>query len=911
MSTEGENRTGTRGTNSGVLTQQLDGALEQMPHGFYLLDEHWRITFLNPVAARLLRKPREQLLGRRIWDVLAATSRQKLESEFRAARDLQEPRHCEFYLDTMGAWFESYAYPSASGVGVYFQTITERKRNEAELKATNRALTLLSRGNEVLIHAQGEKDLLDRVCRLAVEIGGYVMAWAGYARDDDYRWIEQMAHAGRDQGYLRNIRFSWSAERLQGQGPAGMAIRTGEPVFLADIGQHAPFRPWLEQARQRGYGGLVGLPLKDEQRTFGVLMLYKDHTEPFLQEEQRLLRDLAADVAFGLHAQRLRERERKLQQAVIRTSAAVSAQSDTHFFEQMALNMTAAVGAVAGVLARINPERPGYATSIAAISHGALAPNFSFDLRTSVCHGLLENPEVLIPEGLEERFPDSPIIRNHGAQAYAGQRLSSAGGETLGVLSVLFDTPPEDTDFVQSTLRIFAAGAAAELERQAAAARIHRLAYEDATTTLPNRALFQERLQQELTELTLRAGGRLAVLFMDLNRFKEINDSQGHLTGDLVLREVAKRFRSHVRQGETLARLGGDEFVFMAPVPSAEDAIAFARRLLNTLAEPVKVAGQAFPLDASIGIALAPDHGTNADALLQHTDIAMYQAKTNGGGYCVFRPAMAREIAERVELAKRFAAALRGNRLEVHYQPQVDLATGAAVGAEALLRWHDPDLGWVSPGRFIPIAEERRMMDQVGDWVLARVSSQIAEWEAEGRALPGRIAVNMAAQQLEGSEVARRFQDIIHGNGACTAHLSLELTETGIMHDPDQAVTAIQSLSDAGFVICIDDFGTGYSSLAHLKRFPVQGLKIDLSFVRDMLEDSNDHAIVNTIIAMARTMGLQTVAEGVETAEQAQRLRQLGCEQAQGYFYGRPAPAKEFAQQWLNARRGARRQRGA
>lgn len=1002
-------------TEKQQLSQRLDATLEQMPHGFYLLDEDWRISFVNPVAEKLLRRPRERLLGRLVWDVLASGSRDTLGEMFREAREEQRPSHCELYLESMDEWFESHAYPSADGLAVYFRTISERKRYEKELETTNRALTLLSRCNEALIHAEGETDLLQRVCTLAVEIGGYVMSWAGYARDDAYRLIEQIASAGRDDGYLKGIRFSWSADRPQGQGPAGLAIRRGEPVYLADITEHGPFRPWLGQARQRGYGGLVGLPLRDGERTFGVLMLYKDNREPFLPEEQRLLADLAADVAFGLKARRAQDRERRLQQAVLRTSAAIAAQSDTQFFEQMAINMTAAVGADAGFLARLSPGDRNHGRTIAAVSGGKLIRNMDFKLEGTPCHALLESPEVLIADGLAKQFPGNRPIQELGARTYVGQRLSSSSGTPLGLLVVLFRTPPEDTAFVQSTLRILAAGASAELERQAAdrrirqqaelleqtrdailltdaedrirywnqgaertfgwsaeevigrpatevletdpeqlrqateavlqhghwsgelvqnarsgaplviqtrwslsgdsgdvlqigtditrrkedEARIQKLAYYDSTTGLPNRTLFLERLQAALQTLDRSPGQRLAVLFMDLNRFKEINDSQGHLTGDHVLREVAARFRSGVRQGETLARLGGDEFVFMAPVGTPADARALAERLLAVLKQPVAIGDQHFTLDASIGIALAPEHGRSPEALLQHTDIAMYQAKGAGGGHCLFESAMAQEIAERVDLAKRFAEALRSERLELHYQPQVNIATGQLTGAEALLRWHDPQLGWISPGRFIPIAEERRMMTEVGDWVMDTVCRQLADWRQAGMGMPGRVSLNIAAQQLDDDELPKRFAEIARSNGVEPESIGLELTETGIMHDPVQAAEIIQELTAAGFILTIDDFGTGYSSLSYLKRFPVNGLKIDLSFIRDMLVDTNDHAIVNTIIAMARIMGLQTLAEGVETAAQAQRLRELGCEEAQGYHFGRPVPPAQFAEQWL------------
>jgi diguanylate cyclase (GGDEF)-like protein/PAS domain S-box-containing protein len=454
--------------------------------------------------------------------------------------------------------------------------------------------------------------------------------------------------------------------------------------------------------------------------------------------------------------------------------------------------------------------------------------------------------------------------------------MSNSDGDLIGVLGVTRDID----------------------ERKRQAAHIEHLAFYDPLTGLPNRALFLDRLQHAIYSAQ-RHGRRVALLFVDLDRFKEINDSLGHVVGDQTLIQVARRLQASTRQEDTLARLGGDEFVLIACELDHPTTARVADRLLQALGEPIVLMEHAVSLGASIGVAFFPEDGLTAEDLIKRTDIAMYRAKAAGGGVKFYQAEMGAEFDKRLGIARRLKTALETRQLRLFYQPKFSLPTGKLVGAEALMRWHDEEWGWVSPEHFIPIAEEQNMMRQLGDWVLEEACRQMNAWKEAGLMFPGRLAVNLSAKQLLQQDIARRLLMIIRAAGQTPDLFELELTESSMMTDPEVAVETMETLKAAGFTLAIDDFGTGHSSFSYLKRFAADQIKIDISFVRDMLSDRDDYAIVKTIIAMANILDLKTTAEGVEFAAQAEALLELGCDFVQGYHFGHPEPPDVFAERWL------------
>ena len=428
--------------------------------------------------------------------------------------------------------------------------------------------------------------------------------------------------------------------------------------------------------------------------------------------------------------------------------------------------------------------------------------------------------------------------------------------------------------------------------------RIRYLALYDTMTELPNRTLFMDRFKQALANAQ-RYSLKLAILFLDLNRFKEINDTQGHEVGDQVLIEVARRFQSTLRKKETLARLAGDEFVVITETEDKASAILIAQRIQSSLLDPIITTSLNFTVGVSIGIAFYPENGNTIEDLLKHADIAMYRAKALGGGHVVYENSMSQGLVERMQIAKNLNQAIQDGALQLHYQPKINLSTNALNGAEALLRWHDAELGWINPSQFIPIAEARNMMVKLGEWVLNEACRQLQEWKQAGLEFQGRLAVNFSSQQIDVPRIAESIHSAVSKAGLTPDCLELELTESGVMTNIERAISIMSTLKSAGFTLSIDDFGTGYSSLSYLKQLPVDTLKIDISFVSDMLENHNDLTIVTTIIGMAHNLGLNAIAEGVETHQQAQALLKLGCHSAQGYYFGHPVSAHEFAQKWL------------
>ncbi len=432
------------------------------------------------------------------------------------------------------------------------------------------------------------------------------------------------------------------------------------------------------------------------------------------------------------------------------------------------------------------------------------------------------------------------------------------------------------------------------IERQRAEEFIHHQARHDGLTGLPNRTLLHERLRPALAQAR-RENRVLAVMFLDLDHFKTVNDTLGHVVGDMLLQGVGERLMGCVRAGDTVARFGGDEFtLLLAEIARPEDAASVAERILSALRPPFLCHGHELFVTASIGVSLYPNDGDTAEALLKNSDAAMYRAKKKGrNGYEFFVAAMNARASERLAVGNSLRHALEKGELFLHFQPQVDLRSGRIVGAEALVRWRHPERGLVLPGEFIPVAEEIGLIVPIGEHVLMAACAQIRRWQTPG-APPLRVAVNLSNRQLNVEGLKDRIGRILSETGLDPALLELELTESGVMRSEGPGAATLRDLSTKGVRIAIDDFGTGYSSLALLRRLPINVLKIDQSFIRDVTSSPDDATIVRTIIGMAHTLRLEVIAEGVETAEQFEFLRDHGCEVAQGFFIARPMPAAEF-----------------
>jgi diguanylate cyclase (GGDEF)-like protein/PAS domain S-box-containing protein len=428
-------------------------------------------------------------------------------------------------------------------------------------------------------------------------------------------------------------------------------------------------------------------------------------------------------------------------------------------------------------------------------------------------------------------------------------------------------------------------------ERKRVEEAIIHQAYHDALTNLANRRLFMDRLAQALTRAPWH-NRLVAVLFLDLDHFKGINDALGHSVGDQLLQAVAERLTACVRKGDTVARLGGDEFaIALADIARTSDVPKVAQKIIDTLSEPYVLEGRELFTTASIGISICPDDAQDPDSLVKNADIAMYRAKKHGrNNYQHYSPDMNAQAFERLAIETSLRHALERDEFFLEYQPQIDMETSRIIGYEALVRWQHPDLGMMSPGKFIPLAEESGLIVPIGEWVLRTACAQNKAWQVAGLP-PIRVAVNVSPRQLRHDDLLQVIERCLTETGLDPTYLELELTES-IMQDSDEAIQLLCQLQSMGVQIAIDDFGTGYSSLNHLKRYPINKLKVDQSFVRDIGHDPHDRAIVKAIIALAQSLNMRAVAEGVETEAQMTYLRSLKCDEAQGYLLGRPMSAQ-------------------
>ncbi len=743
------------------------------------------------------------------------------------------------------------------------------KTHEAKITRMTKLYAALSQCNQAIVRCANQDELFAQICLDAVRFGGLKMAWIGVVEAETGQ-VKPIAWYGDGLDYVEGIDVSIDPNKPSGNGPIGTALRTDQPFWAQDFQNDPHLAPWHARGKAANWHATASLPLHQNGQVFGSFSVYSDELNAFDEPAQNLLVEMAMDISFALD-NFLRDAERSQAEAARKTALARLEKVTSHvpgLVYEFRLNPDGSMCfpfASQGVM-RIYHVSPGDIEFDASAVFKRIHPDDLAGVATSI----QKSAAALSPWRHEYRVFD-PEGR---AQWLLGQALPERepNGATLWTGFITDITQQKETE-----------------------ARIAHLAHFDSLTGLPNRVLLLEHFEYALISAE-RDRTKLCLMFIDLDHFKNINEVLGHSTGDELLISVANRLLALLRPQDTLSRQGGDEFTLLMPNCEADSATRLVNRLIQAFNQPFEIANQELTITLSIGISMHPEDGRDFDSLSKKADIALYRAKEAGrNGYRFFTSEMQAHSNRVMQIDSALRKALANEQMQLVYQPQIDLKTQKIVGAEALLRWHHPELGQVSPAEFIPIAEENGLILTLGDWVLRTALAAAKPWLslADTGFL---IAVNLSALQFRQAGLADCVLATLNDRDFPPQNLELELTERSTMEDPETAIQMINTLNQLGIKFSIDDFGTGYSSLSYLKRFKLYKLKIDQSFVRDMTEDPEDQAIVRTIITMAQSLGLITIAEGVETKAQHDLLLDLGCNESQGYLTGKPMPAEAFTE---------------
>ncbi|MEO1889128.1 MAG: EAL domain-containing protein [Cycloclasticus sp.] len=562
-------------------------------------------------------------------------------------------------------------------------------------------------------------------------------------------------------------------------------------------------------------------------------------------------------------------------------------------------------------IATINLIDPHVLDTLAVWADGEFGENFSYTLEGTPCQNIIAETVFFFPDGVKSLFPSNQFLTDLGIESYMGVPLRNSHNRIIGILSILDVDSMVSQSQLEPLMLSLATRVAMEMERNEAAKQLTQMAHYDVLTGLPNRALLSDRFLQAQAHAE-RTGTLLAVCFLDLDNFKPVNDTHGHDVGDSLLKEVAERLLNTVRKDDTVSRLGGDEFVLLlSELLTVEECQLTLDRFIHALSEPYHIAGQALNVSASIGFTLSGTANNDLDFLLRQADQAMYLSKTKGKNrYSKFDAERDQlETKKHIELSE-IRQALSDKEFCLYYQPKVNMKTGKVYGAEALIRWMHPEKGLIPPFGFLPLIDGNKMEIAVGDWVISEGLRQMQAWQVVGVEL--EVSVNISSYHLLSRNFVETLKSLLENHSAINpANFQLEILESSVLGDIEKISDILRCCrDDLGVKIALDDFGTGYSSLTHLRQLPASTVKIDRTFIRDILEDSNDYAIVKAVVGLADSFGLHVIAEGVETSEQGLTLLEMGCVNAQGFGIAKPMPADEMPawladyqpnQQWMDA----------
>ena len=802
-----------------------------------------------------------------------------------------------------------------------FEHEAQRRSTEQAMERVSRMFAALSATNEAIMRAKSPAQLFEMVCEAAVH-GAKFSSTTVALVDAGSIFLRVVASTGTGAEAVRASRFAISDSVPEGPRLTGSAFRTRQPSFSNDLLAEEQTRPWQDNADRSGVRSSAVLPLLNGDRTAGVIMFDSPELGAFTPELIELLQRLAENVSFALDNfdradEKAKDDDRK--QRLARMFAALSstneaimrARSRTELFE---LVCEAAVLGGTFTSTTITVTEPDSEFLRIAATKGENQERIG-STRFAIASDLPEGRGLTgtafrtrAPCIINDFLTDARTAHWHALAKAGGTRSGAAfpllkkGGESVGVL--LFMAREDDVfsgDLVELLAKLaenvsFALDNFDRADEKARAdERIEYLASHDSLTALPNRETFNQLLHFTI-EAARRYERRFAVLFIDLDRFKIINDSLGHVAGDTLLIETAHRLRQTLRSSDVVARLGGDEFVVILESTADSHGIELiALTLLSALSQPLQLCGHECHTTASIGIAMFPADGTDVQTLTKNADMAMYRAKEDGkNGFRFFTEDAKTQSIEQLMLETSLRRALERGEFSLHYQPKVDLASGRITGVEALLRWTHPELGTLSPVQFIPLAEETGLIVPIGRWVLQRACAQNMAWLRQG--LPSvSMAVNLSPRQFAEESLLQDIDDALASCGMSPTLLQLEVTESMVMQNVSRAVKILDAIQSRGIRLAVDDFGTGYSSMSLMKQFPIDTIKIDRSFVRNLADDCEDQAIAQAIISMGKALGMTIVAEGVETTEQQAFLRDHLCDEMQGFLFSKPVAAEQLA----------------
>lgn len=773
----------------------------------------------------------------------------------------------EFYDAALKHWYEVSLSPighgdSSLGMVHVRRNITDRKTAQERSELFNRLYTVLSHTNKVITNAKTRQQMFEDICEIAVKHGGFKMSWIGLISNN---LVKPQAHAGDETGYLTEIEVRVDDTYLS-RGPVGKAAKTNQVQCINELSLSEDFAPWLVATESRGFQAIAAVPLSLNNKTVGIYAIYSTQKNVFDEKMLTLLASLGRDISAAME----RLQEKKNQEY---------AERKIHQLSQVV-------------------EQNSHAILITDTNFNIEYANRAFTVLTGY---LLQELINKTPAILRSEYEENETYRKIGRTLRSGQRWSGQvrhqrkDGSLYWALQTITPIKSDTGDVTH-----YVSTSEDNTELHDAQETIEQLAFYDPLTNLPNRRLLSDRLQQAIDHAQRSPDEMVAVMVFDLDNFKTVNDSLGHNYGDELLKQVAAIFQSQVRNEDTVSRQGGDEFtIILSGMKDSGKVVDIATAILSKLSEPISVSGHQVVIGSSIGIAMYPADADSREELLRNADMAMYHAKEEGkNNFQFFMPAMNKQAHQRLVLENKLRHAIEQNHFQLFYQPQMDLESGEIIGTEALIRWIDPEEGVISPADFIPLAEDTGLIGQIGDWVIETACRDMKALHEKG--FPAvKVAVNVSAFQFRhGKHLTEVIRKSLDKHNYPVELFSLELTESILIDDIKETLTVLNSMRELGIILAIDDFGTGYSSLSYLKQFPIDILKIDQSFIRDITTDASDKAIVSAIIAMAKQLGIAVLAEGVEALEHQQFLQAQGCDYAQGFLYCKPIPADELLQRW-------------